>query len=523
MENGPWWQEGTLYQIYPRSFQDGDGDGTGDIAGLIERLDHLSWLGVSGIWLNPIHPSPNRDWGYDVSDYTDVASDLGTLEDLDRLVMEAGALGIRVLLDLVPNHTSDQHPWFRDASSSRNSDERDRYVWASAAKGGGPPNNWQSVFGGSAWELDADTDQYFLHLFLKEQPDLNWWNEDVRSAFDDILRFWFERGIAGFRVDVAHGIVKDRELRDDPPARELDPLAIDTGAEIFSLHRPEVHDIFRRWRAIADGREPPGVFLGEAWARSLADLSTYYGDGDELNMAFNFAFSMGSLGAERMRTVVEATEKVMPAHAWPVWTGSNHDVGRLATRWCAGDDRAVRCALLILLTLRGTPVLYAGDEIGLPDVPVPRSLQRDPVGSGDPALNRDRCRTPMPWTPGPNGGFTDPGSTPWLPIGDPSARNVADQRADESSILWWCRTLIGLRRRVADLRAGPYRTLPTPPDAWAWRRGDRTVVAVNLADVPTRLELPAGTVIAGTHPDRMDEALAGSIELRPWEGVIAQT
>jgi alpha-glucosidase len=338
------------------------------------------------------------------------------------------------------------------------------------------------------------------------------------------LGFWFDRGIAGFRVDVAHGIVKDRALRDDPRGLEdLDPLGTGQGPEIFSLHRPEVHEVFRRWRSIADDRDPPRVFLGEAWARNLTDLARYYGEDDELNMAFNFPFSVGSFSAERLRAVVEATEGVMPEHAWPLWTGSNHDVGRLATRWCDGDDRAVRCALLILMTLRGTPVLYAGDEIGLPDVPVPRAQQRDPLGSDDPAVNRDRCRTPMPWSSAPDGGFTHPGVTPWLPMGDPTARNVADQRGDDTSILSWCRSLIGLRREHEDLRLGSYRTIPTPPGAWSWRRGQRTVIAVNLVDTPTRVELAEGTVLAATQPDRAGARLTGSVELRPLEGVIVRS
>jgi alpha-glucosidase len=520
----PWWRSGVLYQVYPRSFADSDGDGHGDLVGVIEHLDHLEWLGVDGIWLNPIHPSPNADWGYDVADYLSVAEDFGDLETLDLLVARAGERGIRVLLDLVPNHTSDRHPWFVDARSSTDSPHRGRYVWADPAPDGGPPNNWRSVFGGPAWTWDEGTGQYYLHNFLPEQPDLDWWNPDVAREFDEVLRFWFARGVAGFRIDVAHGLVKDAGLRDNPRTTDTDhprirPLGI---RPVFNMNRDEVHDVFRRWRSIADSYDPPRVLLGETWVLDLGELMRFYGSGDdELHLALNFPFVFSELGSP-MRRVVAATEAALPTAAWPVWFGSNHDAGRFPTVWCDGDDRRVRMALMMLLTLRGTPILYYGDEIGMTQVDVPRERLRDPVGSrGWPdEPGRDVARTPMPWTAQPHGGFTPAAVDPWLPMGDPGARNVADQRADPSSILHLCRDLIGLRRRLPDLHAGAYSPIAAAEPAWAWRRGAATIVAVNCSSDPLDVDVGSGTVLVGTERGRDGDRVVGALRLQPWEGVI---
>jgi alpha-glucosidase len=518
-----WWRDGVLYQVYPRSFADANGDGVGDLRGLIEHLDHLQWLGVEGIWLNPITPSPNADWGYDVSDYTDVEPELGTLEDVDELVAAAGRRGIRVLLDLVPNHTSDRHPWFLDSRSSRTAAHRDWYVWADPKPDGSPPNNWLSVFGGSAWTFDERTGQTYLHNFLPEQPDLNWWNEDVRSAFDDILRFWFERGVAGFRIDVAHGIVKDRALRDNLPVTEDDDPRVRAFGQrqIYNMHRPEVHDVLRRWRVVADGFDPERVLVGETWAVDLEGLPAYYGRNDELHLAFNFAFAMAELDARTLRKVVERTERLLGAHDWPVWTASNHDIGRLATRWCGNDDRKVRAALLMLLTLRGTPFLYAGDELGLPDGVPTREQLRDPVGirhwPADPG--RDGCRTPMPWTRGDGAGFTAPGVEAWLPIVQPPAGAVDRQRDDPDSILSLTRTLIALRRSRPELSRGRYETIASPEDTWAYGRGNSIVVAVSLGD--RGCSVPAsGAIVAATDPSRVGERVDEELGIGAWEGVV---
>jgi alpha-glucosidase len=519
-----WWRDGVLYQIYPRSFADSDGDGIGDLKGITARLDHLEWLGVDGIWLNPTFPSPNDDWGYDVSDYKGVHPDLGTLEDLDELIAEAGARGIRVLLDLVPNHTSDRHPWFQDALKGRDARYRDFYVWADAAPGGGPPNNWISNFGGPAWTWDEPSGQYYLNQFLPSQPDLNWWNEEVREAIDDVLEFWFARGVAGFRIDVCHAIVKDRELRDDPlPGPEDHPQIVQRGLkQVYSMNRPDLHDVLRRWRALAAARDPERILVGETYVLSLEQLIPFYGDGqDELHLAFNFLFVHADLDAGQMRGYVEGVESMLPHPAWPVWTGSNHDAKRFPTRWAGDDPAPTRAAMLMLLGLRGTPFLYYGDEIGMADVPLDPETALDPVArrTGDPEENRDVCRTPMQWDAGPGAGFTD-GGEPWLPFGDTSV-NVSDQRADPGSLLHLTRDLIALRRERADLRGGGYETLPAPEGAWAWARGEDTVVAVNLSDAPVEIEV-TGTVLIGTDRSRDGSAVPGALALGPWEGAVLE-
>jgi alpha-glucosidase len=474
----PWWQRALLYQVYVRSFADSDGDGVGDLRGIVDRLDYLQWLGVDALWLSPVTVSPDKDWGYDVADYTDVQPVFGGMDALDELVEQAGEREIGVIIDIVPNHTSDRHPWFEDARSSRDSARRDWYVWADPKPDGSPPNNWRSAFaGGSAWTLDERTGQYYLHNFLPEQPDLNWWNEDVRAAFDDILRFWLDRGIAGFRIDVAHGIVKDRELRDNP-----DP-AIST----YNANRDDVHDVLRRWRNVVDVYEPERVLLGETWVMDLERLARFYGSGeDELHLAFNFPFTFSDLDAAELRTIVDTTESVLPERAWPVWMLSNHDIVRFPTRMAGGDERKVRALLFLLLTLRGTPVLYYGDELGMPQADVPRDRQRDMDG-------RDGARTPLPW----NGRWGDP----WLPL---TARvaSVAEQRADEGSFLTYSRELIARRRSTPDLFGGSYEALTSPPGVFAFRRGDHTAVAVNLTDEPVELDLE------------------GPRRLEPWEGAL---
>jgi alpha-glucosidase len=521
-----WWRDGVLYQIYPRSFADSDGDGIGDLRGIIGRLDHLEWLGIDGIWLNPTMPSPNEDWGYDVADYCAVHPDLGTLEDLDELVAQAGRRGIRVLLDLVPNHTSDRHAWFQDALTGRDARHRDFYVWADPAPGGGPPNNWISNFGGSAWTWHEPTGQYYLSQFLPSQPDLNWWSEEVREAFDGVLRFWFARGVAGFRIDVCHAIVKDRELRDDPAATADDHPKVQARGlrQVHSMNRPELHDVLRRWRQVAAAEEPERVLVGETYVLDLEQLIPFYGNGqDELHLAFNFLFVHSELDAGPMRGIVEGVEAMLPEGSWPVYTGSNHDAGRFATRWAGGEERRSRAAMVILLALRGTPFLYYGDEIGMPEPPLDPAKALDPVPhrKNDPAENRDPSRTPMQWTAEPGAGFTADGDTrTWLPIGDAAAANVADQREDAGSLLTLTRDLIALRRDRADLRGGIYESLPAPAGAWAWRRGDDTIAAVNLSDAEVSIEDVEGVVLIATDRARDGERAAGALRLGPWEGAV---
>ena len=532
----PWWRTAVLYQIYVRSFADSNGDGVGDLRGVLQRLDHLAWLGVDGIWLSPVTVSPDADWGYDVADYRAVQPQLGTLSDLDELIGEARKRGIRVLLDLVPNHTSDRNAWFVESRSSRDSPKRDWYVWADARPGEPYPNNWVGSFGGPAWTLDERTGQYYLHNFLPEQADLNWWSDAVRAEFEDILGWWWDRGVAGFRIDVCHMMVKDALLRDNPPATPDDPFIMQMFGQrpVFNANRPEVHTILRRWRELADERDPPRVLLGETNVEEVETLVTYYGSGDdELNLAFNFSFIEAPFEADALRTVLEHTESLLPPGAWPVWTGSNHDVSRLATRWAGGDRAKTRLALMMLLTLRGTPVLYMGDEIGLTDGSIEKDELLDPVGLRywPHYKGRDPERTPMPWDGSPHGGFTAPDVTPWLPIRDTSI-NVADQRPDPASTLALVHDLIAVRRRTADLVSGRYQGLPSPPGTWVWRRGERTTVALNFSETPVTLPLPevpatspesTTTVLIGTDRSQDGTGLSGPFELRPFAGIVVTT
>jgi len=512
-----WWHGATLYQVYVRSFQDTNGDGYGDLAGVIERLDHLAWLGVDGLWLSPTMPSPDTDWGYDVSDYTDVHPELGTLADLDRLIAEAGRRDMRVLLDLVPNHTSDQHAWFVDALSGPAAEHRDWYVWAGPKPDGAPPNNWRDATGASAWTLDEASGQFYLHNFLPTQPDLNWWEPRVHEAFREILRFWFGRGVAGFRIDVAQGLYKDAELRDDPPSPKSDRLHGRYGlTQKYSMNRPESHGVFRDWRAIAESYAPPRLLLGETWVSDLGMLAAFHGDGDELQLTFNFPFVFAPFTADGLAAVVEGTLAKLPDGACPVWTASNHDISRFPTRWCGGDERKVRLALMMLATLPGTTVLYYGDEIGLTDTDVPPALRRDPMTPGGrEGEGRDRARTPMPWDASPSAGFTADGVTPWLPCGEHTTRNVAAERAAPGSVLQLCHDLLALRRAELAGQIAGYTRLPGPGGTWVYRSGNLTV-ALNFSGEPVTLPGPAAPVLLAT----AGPAEPGS--LPPWTGVITR-
>jgi alpha-glucosidase len=428
-----------IYQVYVRSFADSNGDGVGDLPGVTSRLDHLQWLGIDTVWLSPTFPSPNVDWGYDVSDYISVHPELGTAADLDELIAAARARGIDVWLDLVPNHTSDRHAWF--------SERPELYVWSDHI-----PNDWRSIFtGGTAWQYDAQRKRYYLHQFAPEQPDLDWWNPDVRAEFDRILRFWFDRGVAGFRIDVAHGLIKDSELRD--------------GVR-YMRERPEAYEIFARWQEIAREYEPKPTLMGETYV-SLAKLPAYE---QHLDLVQNFPFLNAKFEAGKLRPIVETAERTLRS---PVWFGSNHDHSRLATRWAGGDERKARAGLFLLLTLRGTTILYQGDEIALTDGAVPAARVLD---LADPP--RDPERTPLPWT-----ASGDEWRDPWLPLSDTS-RNIEDQRADPGSTLAYVRHLIALRKQFAD---EPYRTLPSPNGVWAYARGDVTCV-LNMTSRTARYE-----------------------------------
>jgi alpha-glucosidase len=504
-----WWEHGVIYQAYPRSYADANGDGIGDLHGITSKLDHLEWLGVDALWLSPTFPSPNHDWGYDVADYYGVHPELGTPADLEELIVEAGRRGLRVMLDLVPNHTSNEHAWFGDAG------KRDWYVWRDRKADGSPPNNWKAAFGGSAWELDAASGQYYLHNFLPEQPDLDWWNEDVRTAFDDVLRYWFERGIAGFRIDVAHALIKDKELRDNPPARATESP---TWARIgqwpkYNLGLPEAVDVHRRFRAVAEEFDPPGLLLGETYVMDLESLMRYVVP-DGLQLSMNFVFMHTPFVAEKLAAVVAQTETMLPTGATPVWHASSHDDPRFATRWCGGDERLARCALVALLCLRGTTILYQGDEIAMEAPLVPAERVRDMAG-------RDPCRTPMVWRDADGAGFTEPGVEPWLPIG-PTDRNVADQRDDPDSTLTLTRDLIALRRGRGLLHGAYEPVDDVPAGVWAFRREGGAFVALNLGDDAVELPLD-GAIVICTDRNRDGEVVDATLRLPPHEAVVASS
>jgi len=527
MPSTDWWRSGVIYQVYPASFQDSNNDGVGDLRGVIQRLDYLRWLGIDAIWLNPITVSPDADMGYDVADYCDVQPRFGELAAVEELIREATKRDIKVVLDIVPNHSSDQHPWFIDSRSSRTAEHRDWYVWADPKPDGSLPNNWLSAFGGPAWTLDPRTGQYYLHNFLPEQPDLNWWNPHVRDAFDDIYRFWFDRGVAGFRIDVAHGIVKDRELRDNPVATAADPPHVQAHGQrtIYNVERPEVHEVLRRWRALANTYAPERILLGETYVRDVRTMGLFYGKGDELHLAFNFSYIHAPFEADALASVVDESEEVIPLTGWPVWTVSNHDVSRVMSRWAKGDERKLRCALLSMLTLRGTPVLYYGDEIGMPDTPIGKDDLRDPVGirHWPGPRGRDPERTPMPWDDGPGAGFTSADVRPWLPLGDTRERNVARQRGDRGSMLHFVRDLIAFRRAQPDLTSGDYARLAAPPGGWAWRRGTSSIVALNLSDKPLTFPDTSATPTFSTTRGLIENGVQGPLHLEPWEGAICSS
>jgi alpha-glucosidase len=495
----PWWADAVFYQIYPRSYcladpagrrsrlagaglaQSGTrtSDAAGDLEGIRRHLDHLVWLGVDAIWLSPFQPSPMADFGYDVADYCGVDPLFGTLEDFDRLLAEAHARGLRVIIDWVPNHTSDQHPWFLESRSGRDSIKRDWYVWRDG-RDGGPPNNWLRSFGvGPAWTLDHATGQWYLHLFLPEQPDLDWSNASVRSAMEDVLGFWLDRGVDGFRIDVVHALGKDPALCDAPTDNEQLPWSVQNEHE-------STHEILRRVREVLDARPGDPVTVGEVFLLSTKTVATYYGEGDELHLAFNFPPMFCGFDASCFRRRIEEVERYLPPRkAWPTWVLSSHDRPRHRTRY-GGSERRARAAAVLLLTLRGTPFLFAGEELGLEDAEVPADAVVDPGG-------RDGCRAPIPWDGGPMHGWALEGGGPWLPWPpSPEVVNTEAALAEPGSLLHLYRRLLAARRQSPALREGTIRLLDDTGDVLAYERTageDRRLVAISFSPQPATIEL----------------------------------
>jgi alpha-glucosidase len=521
-----WWRHGVFYQIYPRSFQDSNGDGVGDIRGIVDRLPYLKELGVDAIWLSPIFPSPMADFGYDISDYTGIDPLFGSMTGFDALVSAVHDYGLKIILDLVPNHTSDQHPWFVESRSSRDNPKRDWYIWRDGHPDGGPPNNWLSEFGGSAWEYDETTAQYYYHAFLAQQPDLNWRNPAVRAAIYDVMRFWLDKGVDGFRVDVIWHLIKDAEFRDNPPNPNYHEGRPPHEKILtrYSTDQAEVHQVIAEMRRVTDAFDDR-VLIGEIYL-PLHRLVAYYGnDLSGAQMPFNFALLSTLWSARSIERIVADYEKALPPGAWPNWVLGNHDRPRVASR--VGRDQA-RVAAMLLLTLRGTPTLYYGDEIGMQQVAIAPEQVRDPFEKNCPGIGvgRDGCRTPMQWDATTFAGFST--VAPWLPLADDFTReNVANLAADTRSILTLYRALIALRRTLPPLVTGTYEPLAAEGDILLYRRRDghdAVVIALNLGAEPVALASASfgfeGEILLSTFLDRQGEKIAGDLDLRGNEGVI---
>ncbi len=516
-----WWQRGVIYQIYPRSFQDSNGDGIGDLPGITRRLDYLRWLGVDALWLSPVYPSPMADFGYDVADYTGIDPIFGTLKDFDELLAETHRRGMKLIMDFVPNHTSEEHPWFRESRASRENPRRDWYIWRDPAPGGGPPNNWLSEFGGPAWTQDPATGQYYYHAYLPQQPDLNWRNPDVHAAVHTAMRFWLERGVDGFRLDTVHHLFEDEGLHDNPPNPDFrDGMApILAYTRVHQMDLPQVQDVLAGLRQLTDAYDDR-VLIGEVYL-PLERIVTYYGTDLQpgVHLPFNFHLIGAAWRASFIADLMVRYESLLPPGRWPNWVLGNHDRSRVASRFGA-QNAALAC--MLLLTLRGTPTLYYGDELGLTDVPIPPAAVQDPWELRVPGFGygRDPVRTPMPWDKTLHGGFTD--GTPWLPLGG-SHGDVESQRNDATSLLRLTRDLIALRRRNAALSEGSYGAIESRGDVLVYERvagSARVVVLLNFSSVTVHTPLVQGQVILSTAGDRAGEHAANLVALRPHEGLI---
>jgi len=494
-----WWKHAVIYEIYPRSFQDTNQDGTGDLKGIEQRLDYLKELGIDAIWITPMYPSPQVDFGYDIKDYEAIDPQYGTMADFDNLMTAAKARNIRVIMDLVLNHTSDQHPWFLESRSSKTNPKRDWYIWRDG-KNGGPPNNWQSWFGHSAWKLDPATGQYYYHYFYTEQPDLNWRNPEVRKAMYDALRFWLDKGVAGFRMDAVSRLFEDPDLHDDPYLPGYNAFGDRNIQHKYTDDLPEIHDVFREVRALVDTYPGQPVLMSEADEPNIEALSKMYGaKGDETQLPMDFQIAdANELSAAKFRKLFDEVE-ANPAGGWPEFFFSNHDQPRQWDRYGDGkhNDQIARLMAMLELTARGTPQMYYGEELGMRTTePARKEDVRDPEGiTGWPKeKGRDGERTPMQWTAGPNAGFTAAGVKPWLPV-PPSAKaiNVQGELADPGSILSFYKALLKLRHTEPALLEGDYKSVDKGnADVLSYLRcpkaGNCLLVALNMSARPQAVQ-----------------------------------
>ena len=500
-----WWRGAVVYQIYPRSFKDSDGDGVGDLEGIIQKLDYLNdgteqSLGIDAIWVSPIYPSPMHDFGYDISDFRGIDPAFGDLKTFRRFLKEAHRRGIKVIMDLVVNHTSHEHPWFRESRSSVDSVRRDWYIWQKP-KNGRAPNNWLAFFGGSAWELDPASNEYYYHAFLSEQPDLNWRNPKVERAIFDMIHYWLRLGVDGFRLDVVNLYFKDALLRDNPTHTLRPGRPFDRQHHVHDRNQPEMHPLLRRFRKLL-GRRPGRTSVGEVtleWGQDSTLPASYQGNNDELHMTFNFAFFFSKWSAEHFGSVIRRWEEALSGDSWPCYTLSNHDFKRHISRYGTLSERETesraRVAAAMLLTLRGTPFLYYGEEIGMREQRVSRARIQDPVGKRYWPLHpgRDGCRLPMAWSRGDRSGFSS--AEPWLPVYARRAKeNVETQLSDPASLLHFYRKLIWIRRRTPALIHGALMLLDeVPSGVLAYRRrlkNTEFLIGLNFTGSPRRLTVP---------------------------------
>jgi len=539
VEDLPWWKKGIVYEILVRSFADSDNDGIGDIRGIIERLDHLNdgtprSLGVDAIWLSPFYRSPMVDCGYDVADYYSVDPAYGRMSDFDELLSECHRRGIKVIIDMILNHTSDEHAWFAESRSSRDDPKRDWYIWRDGRAPGKPPNRWKAVVEGSAWVFDEMTGQYYYHAFLPQQPDLNWRNPEVRKAMFDVCRFWLDRGVDGFRLDLVNFLHEDERLRDNP--RKVGWRTYEMQRHLYDRSQPEDHEVVRELRGMLDSY-PGTMMVGEVYTDTSKDAADYYGRGDdELHLSFYLDFAEAKWSAESFRRSVDDYERMMPKGAWPCYYLSNHDLVRHVTRLGKHGDAGARArvAAVMMLTLRGTPFLYCGEEIGMPQGRIPRQRLKDPIGIKwwPVPVGRDGERTPMQWSSERFGGFSE--VEPWLPVdGSYTRTNVASQDSDPGSLLNLYRRLAWLRRDRPSLHAGDYRPLDVRGGgvfAYARELGEERV-AVFLNFKPGRVVLEPGSsglgegpwrLLLSTRADRVTGAEVGAIELGPDEALVLE-
>jgi alpha-glucosidase len=525
--NALWWKSSVIYQVYPRSFKDSNNDGVGDLKGIIQKLDYLQWLGINVVWLSPIYPSPMKDFGYDISDYIDIHPLFGAMDDFDNLIAELHRRKMKLILDLVPNHTSDLHEWFLESRQSKDSPKRDWYIWKDARPDGGPPNNWLAAFGGTAWEWDENTGQYYMHSFLKEQPDLNWRNPEVQEAMFDTMRFWLDKGVDGFRIDVLWHIIKDQQWRDNPANPDYKPsmATYEKLLPVYSTDQPEVHDMVKKMRMVLEAYEER-MMIGEIYL-PIHKLMTYYGqDGSGVHLPFNFQLIFLPWSAQDIALAVNQYEGALPEGGWPNWVLGNHDQCRIASR--VGLSQA-RVAAMILLTLRGTPTIYYGEEIGMVDVPIPDEEVLDPMGLNMPGkhLSRDPARTPMQWNAEKNAGFSD--SKPWLRLDKTYTRNnVETQKSNEFSLLNFYRNLIHLRSKEPSLHIGNYIPVGYDHQFIAYKRmcpGNTSfLIIVNLTHRPCHFSVAGfefeGTIVQATSRELEGSIIKNKISLSGDEGII---